>query len=166
MRRDIGWLLLLLSVTIAPPRGPAQVSPSANVFPNPCGNSSNPQILVLPPASNPPQNAKQLFQFVCTQLDPTGFRLDTGTNPPTLHAVNSPTQITFVDGEIPAGAIDGVNQIFTLAHVPTAGSLQVFVAGLRAMPGPDYSLSNGVTITFPKPLPVGSTILTDYRTAF
>jgi hypothetical protein len=58
---------------------------------------------------------------------------------------------TFVDGETPAGAVDGSNTAFTLATAPSpATSLQVFRNGLLMRSGLDYS-ATGTTITFATP---------------
>lgn len=51
--------------------------------------------------------------------------------------------------ETPSGAINGANAVFTLAHTPIAGSLMVFLNGLKqtAGAGNDFVLA-GTTITF------------------
>ncbi len=54
----------------------------------------------------------------------------------------------FVDGENPAGTMDGVNAAFTLAHIPSApGTLTLFRNGLLQANGVDFTLSGGA-ITF------------------
>jgi len=73
----------------------------------------------------------------------------------------------FVDGETPAGTIDGINTTFTLAAIPNpASSLQLFRNGLLQRPGVDYTLS-GATITFAAPsIPQpGDVLLAWYRTS-
>jgi hypothetical protein len=52
-------------------------------------------------------------------------------------------------GETPTGTIDGVNAAFTLANTPTAGTVGVFVNGMRMKSGAgnDYTIS-GTTVTF------------------
>jgi hypothetical protein len=58
------------------------------------------------------------------------------------------TGVGFVDGETPAGSINGVNPVFTLAQSPSpAGSLAVFRNGIRTKSGLDYT-SSGNSITF------------------
>ena len=53
--------------------------------------------------------------------------------------------IGFVDGETPAGAIDGVNVTFTLATAPApATSLRFYRNGLLLTPGADYTLVGSV----------------------
>jgi len=49
----------------------------------------------------------------------------------------------FVDNEKPTGAVSGLNTNYTLAHTPTAGSLKVYIAGLRIDPA-SFSLSGAV----------------------
>jgi hypothetical protein len=55
---------------------------------------------------------------------------------------------TFVDAEVPAGAINGTNNSFTLANVPNPStSLALFRNGLLLTQGGDYTLSSNA-ITF------------------
>jgi archaellin len=71
----------------------------------------------------------------------------------------------FVTGETPSGTVDGVNATFTLANTPTAGTVKIWVNGVRMNVGAgnDYTIS-GTTITFlTGAIPVtGDLILTDY----
>jgi len=54
----------------------------------------------------------------------------------------------FADDETPAGTINGVNDTFTLANVPSpAGSLELYLNGLLQRRGTDYTLAGG-TITY------------------
>src|SRR5579883_798732 len=72
---------------------------------------------------------------------------------------------SFSDGETPAGAINGVNTGFSLAHTPNpAASLLLIRNGLVLKQGSDYSLS-GSAITFAAAaLPqTGDTLLAFYR---
>ncbi len=57
-----------------------------------------------------------------------------------------PTVISFVDGEIPNGLINGVNGIFTISSTPIEGSLRVYLNGLRLKNTVDYTRI-GLTIT-------------------
>ena len=54
-----------------------------------------------------------------------------------------------VNLEVPSGNMNGSNMVFTLAHTPVSGSVQVFWNGLLMKPGTgnDYTIS-GSTITF------------------
>jgi hypothetical protein len=70
--------------------------------------------------------------------------------------------VNFVTGEVPSGAINGVNVTYTLANTPVAGSLALFQEGARLTNGVDYTIS-AITITFvtaPKP---NDLLLADYR---
>ena len=72
---------------------------------------------------------------------------------------------TFVDGESPAGAVDGSNQTFTLASAPSpAASLRLYRNGLLQQAGTDYTLSgSAITMTsasIPQP---GDTLQASYR---
>jgi hypothetical protein len=56
--------------------------------------------------------------------------------------------VSFSDGEIPSGLVNGVNTSFTVMYAPApASSLIVFRNGLRMSQAADYTL-NGNTITF------------------
>jgi hypothetical protein len=72
---------------------------------------------------------------------------------------------TFVDQEVPSGAVDGANAVFAIANAPApASSLHLYRNGLLQKAGFDFSLS-GSTITFvtaaiPQP---GDTLLASYR---
>ena len=73
----------------------------------------------------------------------------------------------YSDNEIPSGAIDGVNTVYTLLHAPIPlGSLYVYRNGLLEQLGGDYALS-GATIIFyagstPQP---GDSLTASYRYA-
>jgi hypothetical protein len=75
--------------------------------------------------------------------------------------------VGFVDGEIPAGAIDGANVSFTLSHTPApASSLDVFRNGIRAMSGLDYtSTGNSVTFAAGYVPQIGDVLQCSYRIA-
>ena len=74
---------------------------------------------------------------------------------------------SFVDGDSPAGIVDGSNTTFGLSAVPDpVGSLAVYRNGMLQKTGQDYTLA-GTTITFvaaatPQP---GDTLLASYRLA-
>ena len=82
----------------------------------------------------------------------------TGGFKPTLDVAGSAAAVLLFGGspppplgslfyEIPGGAIDGVNNTFTVSHVPRPNSLLLFCNGLQQAPaGNDYTLS-GFTIT-------------------
>lgn len=55
---------------------------------------------------------------------------------------------TFVDAEVPAGTIDGVNDDFTLTEAPNpTDSLQLYKNGMLMTEGVDYNLAAD-TITY------------------
>jgi len=66
--------------------------------------------------------------------------------------------------EVPTGATDGVNTVFTLANTPVATTECVFANGLlqNVGGGNDYTIS-GATITFNTAPDAGSVILVNYR---
>lgn len=71
---------------------------------------------------------------------------------------------TFVDAEVAAGAMDGVNLSYLLANAPNpASSLTFYQNGLLLASGVDYSLSNRtVTLTGAPPL-AGDLLIASYR---
>src|SRR5512142_436196 len=55
---------------------------------------------------------------------------------------------SFADAEVPAGAVNGSNTVFTLASTPSpAGSLELYRNGLLMRQGADYQIATN-TITF------------------
>ncbi len=62
--------------------------------------------------------------------------------------------------ETPAGAIDGVNLTYTLAHTPIAGTLLLFYGTLLTSPN-DYSLAVNV-ITMTSALQAGNALRASY----
>lgn len=74
------------------------------------------------------------------------------------------TNANFVDGEEPAGDIDGTNVTYTLANTPVSGSVKLYLNGLRQRVGAgnDYTIT-GSTITMADPLEIGDILLADYR---
>jgi hypothetical protein len=77
------------------------------------------------------------------------------------------TSPNFIDAELPAGTINGVNTSFTLANAPSpAASLDLYRNGMRLETGSDYSLSgNAITFVSAATPQTGDTLLADYRTA-
>lgn len=69
----------------------------------------------------------------------------------------------FTRNEIPGGAIDGMNTVFTIANIPVAESFGVYVNGLLQEPNVDYVLTDD-TITMAIPPPVGSHLRAYYTT--
>jgi hypothetical protein len=75
------------------------------------------------------------------------------------------TTVVFVDDQVPSGAINGVNTMFSLANTPApAASLTLYLNGIELGPGTDYALS-GSAITFNSAsLPqTGDTLIAYYR---
>lgn len=64
--------------------------------------------------------------------------------------------------ETPSGTINGSNLVFTLAETPLENeAVDVFLDGLKQIPGTDYSVS-GVTITFTTAPAIGQTLRVEY----
>jgi hypothetical protein len=70
--------------------------------------------------------------------------------------------VFFVTGEVPSGAINGINVTYTLANTPTAGTLALFQEGARLTNGVDYAIS-AITITFTTAPKIDDLLLADYR---
>lgn len=64
--------------------------------------------------------------------------------------------------EIPAGTTNEINTVFSLSKTPMAGTLRLYLNGVRQKPGTDYALSGG-TITFSDPPFAGDRLLADYK---
>jgi hypothetical protein len=69
---------------------------------------------------------------------------------------------TFVYGETPTGTINGTNTDFTTANTPTAGTVRVYLNGLRQTPITDYSVTTN-TVTFTTAPFTGDVIIIDYN---
>lgn len=74
---------------------------------------------------------------------------------------------SFADAEIPAGAVNGSNTVFTLAATPSpAGSLELFRNGLLQRQGTDYQISGNVVTFFLVSVPQsGDLLVASYRFA-
>lgn len=72
------------------------------------------------------------------------------------------SSITFVDNEV-LGTGDDSTVVFNLAGTPTAGSVHVYVGGIRQLLTTDYSISVGA-VTFVFAPPSGLKVIADYRT--
>ena len=82
-----------------------------------------------------------------------------------VSALGPGTSALFVDGEAPAGILNGVNPAFNLSQMPNpAGSVTLYRNGLMQTAGVDYTLT-GSTITFlPGSTPnTGDTLSAYYR---
>jgi uncharacterized coiled-coil protein SlyX len=90
-----------------------------------------------------------------------------GLNSTVSSLSNVSSSAVFVDSEVPSGAIDGTNLIFSLANPPApTASLTIFRNGLALSAGVDYTLS-GSAVTFlsaSKPQ-AGDMLLAYYRMA-
>ena len=74
-------------------------------------------------------------------------------------------QPNFVDGEAPAGLVDGANTAFTLSGWPSpAASLTLYRNGMLQKPGQDFTLSGNQIQFVPAAAPQpGDTLLASYR---
>jgi hypothetical protein len=72
----------------------------------------------------------------------------------------------FADDEIPGGAMDGTNTVFTLLHAPNPpSSLQLYYNGVEQKQNVEYSLS-GSTITYLRSTNLPSSVANEVLTAF
>ncbi|MHA1437846.1 MAG: hypothetical protein ACTSPD_09715 [Promethearchaeota archaeon] len=73
------------------------------------------------------------------------------------------TEGDIITGETPSGLINGANAEYTLANTPVAGTVRVYLNGLRQEEGSgkDYQIS-GDTITFETAPDTGDILLADY----
>lgn len=71
-----------------------------------------------------------------------------------------------VENEVPAGTINGVNAVFTLAFAPIGNSQHLYKNGIRQRPGAgnDYTISGAVLTLLAGNVPQpGDSLLCDYR---
>lgn len=72
-------------------------------------------------------------------------------------------QGTFVENEVPTGAVNGSNVTFTLLNTPIVGSVKLYINGIRLKAaGVGYTIS-GSTITMVLAPETGDILLVDYR---
>lgn len=77
---------------------------------------------------------------------------------------NSPATVR-INNERLTGAVDGVNSVFTFAHLPVSNTENVYVGGVRQTPGGGeaYVLSGSTLVFTPSSIPaIGSDVLADY----
>jgi hypothetical protein len=74
---------------------------------------------------------------------------------------------SFADAEVPAGAVNGSNTVFTLASTPSpAASLELYRNGLLQRQSADYQISGNVVTFFVASVPVsGDLLVASYRFA-
>ena len=75
------------------------------------------------------------------------------------------TSISFIDGEVPQGTVNGSNSAFTLANVPNpTTSLSLFRNGLLLQQGVDYTVvNNAVTFQSAAAPQINDVLLASYR---
>lgn len=68
-------------------------------------------------------------------------------------------------GEIPSGPVDGINRLFSLSSPIQAGTLRLFLNGVRLRGGSsyDYSILNPTQIELVYAPRIGDTLMADYR---
>ncbi len=118
------------------------------------------------PSTGTPQAAAQPAAVGSVQVTvtntPSAGKALVATGPLTAEWQSTGGTITLFDNETPAGVIDGVNKIFTLANIPALGSQHLYLNGLRQRPTIDYTIA-GATITFIVAPPLTSYLIADYR---
>lgn len=67
----------------------------------------------------------------------------------------------FAIGVVPSGSINGVNTAFVCPQTPYAGSVEVFLNGLRMIEGISYTFLTA-TVTFITPPETGDTVIFNY----
>lgn len=119
------------------------------------------------PSSGAPQSVGQpatvgAYPVTVTNTASTGKAL-VATSATTAEWQATAGTITFIDGSLLVGVVDGFNTVFTLANAPAANSLHLYKNGLRLRPTIDYTIA-GQTITFTSaPLVTEGNLLADYR---
>jgi hypothetical protein len=91
------------------------------------------------------------------------MHVDGSSGPCGTTSTDGSTSLTFVDGETPGGAVNGINAGFTLANAPLpASTLALYRNGLLQEQGVDYSLSNSSITFLGSYVPQPADILTAY----
>jgi len=67
-----------------------------------------------------------------------------------------------VMGEVPTGAINGINKTFTVANAVFGNAIDVFLNGLLQKRTDDYTFTSPATITFTDAPVTDSNLLVDY----
>jgi hypothetical protein len=67
-----------------------------------------------------------------------------------------------ITGEVPTGAINGVNRDYVTANIFASGSLQVYANGLRMRQGADYNITGAKNFNMLQALLVGDNLIVDY----
>jgi hypothetical protein len=94
------------------------------------------------------------------------MHVDGSSGPCGTTSTDGSTSLTFVDGETPGGAVNGINAGFTLANAPLpASTLALYRNGLLQEQGVDYSLSNSSITFLGSYVPQPADILTELWTA-
>lgn len=90
-----------------------------------------------------------------------------GTSGPCGSGSGSGILPLFSDGEVPGGAVNGSNRVFTLSFAPSPqASLDLYRNGLLMRPGTDYTLSGNVVTFLAASTPqVGDLLAASYRFA-
>lgn len=72
---------------------------------------------------------------------------------------------TVVTNELPAGDIDGVNTVFTLANSPIGDTLKVYLNGISQLDGPtnDYTIVSVNQVQFNDAPLAGDVVKVDYE---
>lgn len=106
-------------------------------------------------------NADAFWMCIANQGGTLGTTAVTFQQIPTSTGLS---HLNFVDKEVPAGAINGVNLAYTLANTPIAGSEHVYLNGIlqESGAGNDYTIT-GSAITFIVAILAGEKLRASYR---
>jgi hypothetical protein len=104
------------------------------------------------------------YTYFLEALNAVGSSVHTSGLNVTTNASGSIPTGSFVFNETPAGAINGTNAAFVLAHAPVSGNLILSKNGTILVPVTDYTLS-GNTITMTTAPTSGSILLATYMIA-
>lgn len=67
-----------------------------------------------------------------------------------------------ITGEVPTGAINGINRDYITANIFASGSLQVYANGLRMRQGADYNITGAQNFNMLQALLTGDSLIVDY----
>lgn len=77
-------------------------------------------------------------------------------------AIGPAGSVSTSNDETPSGIMDGVNNVFTLAHTPLNNTLKAYLNGIRLRITKDYTISGAILIMINTPQN-GDELLVDYN---
>lgn len=107
------------------------------------------------PSGNTDRDVRALMTWVQNVLEQTPVAVSTG---------GTVTPVNLRLNQVPSGSVDGSNQAFTVSQAYVAGTLALYLNGLRQKLGTDYAGTSGTTFTMSDAPHAGDILVIDYLT--